>query len=354
MALGQIQIENKGELYFDEISLEKALKDNSGIDGILVEKSGISIYIITYPDSKRQYEVTADGIADIATPITQDNTMDTIAKKDENTYLIQSIEDLIILSKSVNDGETYEGKTFEIVNDLNFNSTRSYINPNQQNFLGLSDINGNGSVEGLITELTTGSGFIPIGTSDNPFLGNIEGNGNSIKNLYINSTDTNVCVGFIGVGSKNTIKNLNLDNVNINGSSNNGTSALIGYFKEGSLEISNCNVSGKIEGKECTASVLGQVYNSATEITSIKIIDCINKAEINASGYSGGIVGHVRSKANDILVENCTNEGSIKTTTNSSGIIGRINSANNTEIKNCHNTGNIKANGSYIARNYWR
>ena len=56
MALGQIQIENKGELYFDEISLEKALKDNSGIDGILVEKSGISIYIITYPDSKRQYE----------------------------------------------------------------------------------------------------------------------------------------------------------------------------------------------------------------------------------------------------------------------------------------------------------
>ena len=163
LALKDIQIQNGGSMIIpDEATLEKAMKDNSGMEGITAKKSSEKLYIVTYPDSKRQYEVYADGTVQDAAPKVNDDTPGEIAKKDDSTYLIQSIEDLVILSNTVNAGtDSYEGKTFEILTDLNFASINSYRNPEENDF---GDANGDGTEEAtLIKEMTSGAGFMSIG-----------------------------------------------------------------------------------------------------------------------------------------------------------------------------------------------
>ena len=55
------------------------------------------------------------------------------------------------------------------------------------------DVNNDGIVEGLLKELTTGEGFIPIGNygvNNTKFCGNFNGNDNEIINIYINRENT--------------------------------------------------------------------------------------------------------------------------------------------------------------------
>lgn len=177
----------------------------------------------------------------------KDTTPDDIAKEDENTYLIQSIEDLVILSNNVNAGETYSGKTFKIVSNLNFNSRNSYIDATTTRF---GDINGNGITEELLTELTTEKGFIPIGQYGDEihcFEGNIEGNNHSIKGLYINRADIKE-VGFIGLAKHMTVQNLKLENASVSGGSRDA-GILLGALHDGNLMVDNIYCSGKISGK---------------------------------------------------------------------------------------------------------
>ena len=83
-----------------------------------------------------------------------------IDKNDENIMYIDSVEDMYAFSDSVNSGNTYSGKTIKIRNDLDF---KGYSE--KKNVCGLS------------------STFEPIGNSNHPFSGTIDGNIKYIKNL---------------------------------------------------------------------------------------------------------------------------------------------------------------------------
>ena len=85
--------------------------------------------------------------------------------KDE-TYYIESIDDLVAFSTSVNEGNTYEGKIVKLTQLLDFNSDKSYVEVS------------------LKESVTTGQGFTPIGTIDNPFKGVFDGDGTEIRNIY--------------------------------------------------------------------------------------------------------------------------------------------------------------------------
>ena len=135
---------------------------------------------------------------------------------EDTTYKIQFIEDLVELSKKVNNGETYEGKTFILTNNLNFQNKESYKDSETTKY---KDINGNGEDETLIIELTTGSGFEPIGVGDNHFKGNFDGQNHRIDNLYIKNTDTeSLSLGLFG-----KIENSTISNLTISGNIENGT-----------------------------------------------------------------------------------------------------------------------------------
>lgn len=361
LAKAQMQIENNGDLLLEKVAFQKAIIANSGTNEITVDGNNL-LLIVTFQKSNRQYEVYPNGSIEDAAPKTEDTTPDTIATKDENTYLIQSIEDLVILSKAVSDGESYEGKTFEIVSDLNFQSTQSYIDANQTNFLGLGDINKNGTVDSLLTELTTGFGFIPIGNSTTPFKGSIQGNEHIIRGLYVSSINE---AGLIAVGSNNTIENLNLLNVNIKSYSS-CAGAILGKMLPNSTIIRNCRTSGEIRGNNCSSMIgLASCYSSDND--TIIIENSINEANItgssgfigriedvetvtlignkNMGNLSGSLIGGMFGNGYGIenaLIENCENYGNINATgSGCAGIVGEAGSITNVTIRKCINTGNI-------------
>ena len=94
-------------------------------------------------------------------------------------YKITCIEDLVEWSNNYNN---YLSKNIKLENTIDFNSTSSYKNAKAKT----TDINGNGKVEELITELTTGKGFKPI----SGFSGTFDGQNNEIRNIYENKRRT--------------------------------------------------------------------------------------------------------------------------------------------------------------------
>ena len=132
-------------------------------------------------------------------------------------YLIDDFQDIINLSKLVEDG----------------------IDFNECYFLQTNDID------------MEGAGWFPIGTTETPFAGVYNGNGHSVKNLYVtNESSRSVVSGLFGYVS-GAIVNLGIE-------------------------------SGTIEGAFCGSIAAKSVGENAA------IINCYSKANIDGE-YAGGI-----------------------------------------------------------------
>ncbi len=174
-----------------------------------------------------------------------------------------------------------------------------------------------------------GSDWAPIGTSDAPFTGVLDGNDFKISNLKVSDTDY---AAFIAYAGENTaIKNLTLEGVDI--SSGKYAAGVVCEAADG-LKIENVTVSGVIEA---TSYAAGIVFN----VDGIEIKDCVNNAEISAQ-RAAGIASWVTSGAN---IENVTNNGDITGGVGASGIAHGFAGS----IKNAVNNGTIVANGSEAA-----
>ena len=116
-----------------------------------------------------------------------------IITKEKLINRIETINDLVDLSNEVNAGDTKEGKYYVLTKDLDFNN--------------INDYREGGEV--LKEELTTGSGFTPIGSFQNVFSGNFDGGKHIINNLFISNTiDKSASIGLIGYSVNNKISNL--------------------------------------------------------------------------------------------------------------------------------------------------
>ena len=196
-------------------------------------------------------------------------------------FTIDSAADLAGLAKLVNDGTSFSGKTIKLGADIDLN--------NQE--------------------------WTPIGTNGKPFLGTFDGakdstvgGGNyTISNLYINkgfsNTAANNCVGLFGcTNSPAVIKNVDFENVDIQGSLYVGS--IVGYGYTGS-EISNCNISGdiKIDGWWYIGGIGGYGYmNTVSNCTVTGNEGSYIKAN-NDGSYVGGIWGF-RGEGN-MTISNC-------------------------------------------------
>ncbi len=304
---------------------------------------GIIIFAVyKYSDKKQENEEkqSEEEILQVSNT-TDENAEELIGDgSKENPYLIQSIEDLVLISRGINNGTIGKGKIYSLETDLDFKSKNSYVEPDKTNFLELGDINQNNEVETLYQELTTGTGFIPIGKNEQtPFSGEIIGNGHTISNLYCKNA--RIYSGLIGIVSSNEneetkISNITIKDVNVEG---NSAGALIGYcYQSSNVIIDNCNViDGNIKAGGGAGGFIGEAYN-----TNLNITQCKNTAKITGT-IVGGMIGIAPT---NIEVQNCYNEADVKGDFYAGGIIGDGYSSTNLIIKKCYNSGKITGNVS--------
>ena len=138
---------------------------------------------------------------------------------EESPFVINSIEDLVVFADNITKGtNTYQGQYVKLGLSLDFNSDKSYVDPNREDYYGY---------QGKLKEaLLRGEGFQSIGkinfieNTENienikscSFNGIFDGNDKSILNMYINKNvkDNTECIS-LGMFSNNfgTIKNLTI------------------------------------------------------------------------------------------------------------------------------------------------
>ena len=164
----------------------------------------------------------------------------------------------------------------------------------------------------------------PIGNG-RMYCGTFDGNGKTIRNLYINSTIMNK--GFFGYANSGSIKNITFDNAKVKNTHYNGTGILTGVFEKCTIEniktLANCSV----EGTENTGGIAG--------IGTGNISNCENRAMVNGTNNVGGIVGN----SSDNTISSCANYGAVTgTKSNVGGMVGFFISGT---IQNCANYGDI-------------
>lgn len=285
-----------------------------------------------------------------------------VDENNNDTYIINSIEDLVFFAYDVTNGNSYLGKTVKLGVNLDFNSSKSYVDAYRTDYT----IYG---YEGMLKEKITKDGFISIGkinyTQDtkesvyknNSFNGTFDGNGYVINNLKINEiTQKQDEWEEIGFFSRNcgTIQNVKLINVDINLEiSNNSFSSVSALVGVNYATINQCYVTGKINGITNKYSLnIGGITGSNWGT----ILECVNKANVyskinpiseeGANSRIGGIAGVNEKEGN---INNVYNNGKIHNIKCENSKfnyewIGGVVGINSGILTNSYNRGNVENN----------
>ncbi|NCD11199.1 MAG: filamentous hemagglutinin N-terminal domain-containing protein [Epsilonproteobacteria bacterium] len=192
----------------------------------------------------------------------------------------------------------------------------------------------------------SGEGFVPIGTSTNPFVGNFDGNHHTIDSLMIDrpSTDTVGLFGVVDTGG--TVSNLGLTNVSITGWANVG-----GLVGDNYGTLSNAYATGSVDGNEYVGGLVG-TNNNGGSLSNVY-------ATGNVTGYSafyvGGLVGW-----NIGNLSNAYATGSVHGMNYVGGLVGK----NDGVLRNAYATGRVMGysyvgglvgenNSGMIGDSYW-
>ena len=171
----------------------------------------------------------------------------------------------------------------------------------------------------------------PIGNG-RMYCGMFDGNGKTIRNLYINSTI--MYKGFFGYANSGSIKNITFDNAKVKNTHYNGTGILAGVFEKCTIEniktLANCSVEGTYNTGGIAGAGTGNISN------------CENRAMVNGTNNVGGIVGYSSDNtisSCDNTISSCANYGAVTgTESNVGGMVGFFISGT---IQNCANYGDI-------------
>ncbi len=294
-----------------------------------------------------------------------------------NPYYINSIEDLVLLSIDVNNGINYENKNLFLLRDLDFQNNASYLDSSSKVY---GDINGDGIVGTIYEELTTSSGFIPIGNSSNAFRGTFNGNKKIIRNLLIHrdapyqgmfgNNEGNIehltihgnIQGIYRVGGISSINSGNIRDCHnqafiqlklVANYANNDTTyfggTVGGIAGQNTGEISNSSNIGSISSVyNPNSNDNGYIGGLVGRSTAGQILDCFNSGEVIGTStrdtITGGVVG---ANYETSVVGNCYNTNAItSTTTNAISYSGGIVGLNRSSVSNTYNIGSILSSGS--------
>ena len=208
--------------------------------------------------------------------------------------------------------------------------------------------------------------WTPIGKYTNsrdntPYTGTFDGQGHSIKGLYVNSaSDANV--GLFGYLEGATVRNLTVDGY-VQGCD--VVSGIAGDARANSTIENcrnNCRVVSEIVTDKGSFLYTGGIVGSAKDST---IAGCANTGVVEARGinnnsYASDVAGVVGVLNGNVTVKNCYNTGEIKVTseiltTGTAGGIAGSNITGRNTVSDCYNLGAVTvtytgSNEGYIAR----
>ena len=190
-------------------------------------------------------------------------------KDSESSFEITTPEQLAGLAQLVNGGNTFEGKTITLANDIVLNEgvlkENGELNDNASNF----------------------KQWTPIGEGFNyQFKGTFDGNGHTVSGIYINNENADDQGLFGYVDNKGEITNVRVEDSYINAKNDVG-----GIVGENYGTVSNCSNSGTVIGVANFVSVGGIVGQNGGTVSN-----CSNSGAVTGTGspnsaYVGGIAG---------------------------------------------------------------
>lgn len=220
----------------------------------MTQESAAAVVYTTYVQSTEESKFISDITRVDTSTMTALSSVSEDTRLSDGTYKICTTEDLIQLAAMANDYKT-GNCTFVLANDI---------------------------------DLSTVDNWTPIGDGY-AFGGTFDGNGYTISNLKINTT--NNPTGLFG-WTTGTIKNLGVENVNITGASDVG-----GLIGKAAGTVSNCYTTGSVIMASYTTDSGGTaVVSDAGGLVGTnfgKIIDCYSEANVTGDGnIVGGLVGY--------------------------------------------------------------
>ena len=188
----------------------------------------------------------------------------------------------------------------------------------------------------------SGMEWVPIGTKDNPFTGNFDGAGHTIKGLTI--TKYSDYVGFFGCAQNANISNVKITEANINIPGTNGSvsaAILVGGFSamtpSSVAKIDNACVYGDVTVTSAAdnvyaAAICGRANVDAVQKNAgtVKITNCNSVADIKAvsekkSAIAGIIAADFSSYSTRIsTIENCAAFGNVSANAKTCAFSGLI------------------------------
>ena len=281
--------------------------EGTNLDLDIDETSSISATNVTIAeDVPFTFEKNEDGTITFTKGLAGEGT-------EENPFLINNLEELILFRDEVNAGNDYDGKYVKLTADIDLASETNW-----------TPIGVNGSHANKYT-----------------FRGYFDGNNKTISNLNI-TDETTAPADMLGLfghvhgdGMNNTlepsVKNLTLINVNI--SSTDANSRIGGLAGNPyTCYIKNVHVSGTISGGKWTGGLAGNCY--------ALFEDCSFTGIVNSNNQAGGIAG-----AGDARVYNSKVVADITANYWAGGIVG--NGQEGTSVVGCYVDGTIKANNNW-------
>ncbi len=177
----------------------------------------------------------------------------------------------------------------------------------------------------------TGTQFNIIGNYSNRFTGIFDGNDHTISNFIYECTNTNYIGIFSYVGEGGQIKNLSLENVDVNAVSGAYVGGLVGYNLG---EIENCYSTGEVSGYGNVGGLAGYSYEGA-------ISNCYATGTVSGWSSVGGLVGNNYYGT----ITNCYSTGGV---TGGSGLVGGNYYGT---ITNCYSTGGVTGGSGLVGEN---
>ncbi len=311
--------------------------------GKLVANENAKIKVLYVNNGSAEFEVTANGgvieNAYATTAVTNKGNVTIVEESAENISAKGAEAVHVAAGRVVKLGDMYLSLT-ELKDAWNDNG-----NANHNKVVDAAEFNIIADVD-MAGEVWTDG----IGGANAYFHGTINGNGHTIKNFTVNST--NEAGGFIQYCDQKTkIADLRFENVTVVAKEKVGT--VIGYAKSGTVTLENVLVlSGEVKSEQYAGGLIGKSMSNSY------FKNCINNADISATyGPTGGSHAMVAAGilANTqggvyLFFDNCTNNGKISAAHNvesestiAGGICGYTYQCKNSKFAfvNCTNLGII-------------
>ena len=137
--------------------------------------------------------------------------------------------------------------------------------------------------------------------------------------------------------------------ITLHADGNNNSAALFLNVGGGAV-LKNITVAGSVKAESSMNGAAGLVARaSGSRNTTLTIENCVNKADVSAKSYVGGLIGYVSNRNVQVVIKDCVNYGTITGGWTENAYAGGISgNLENGTITGCLNVGSVTAQGKRV------